>query len=278
MKDNSLSEKETDVLRNVENWVKDKFEKVGALSAAHGWDHIKRVADSAIEICRAEGGNEFLVRLSALLHDVGRVPEAESAIYRGRTIKPRLGHAYLSVWEVKDKLKELRQIGVLNAEDLKEVQRAIARHSRYLPESKSKLLKILQDADRLDVYGIVGLVRCLEHAKQRGVPIETTELPPEFSDADYPNLRSWGDAKSLLSHLWYVYKYKDDMNTAMAKRKIEPRVRIYRDFIELLKNSIIKKEGLDYEFWLGFLEYAQKHNLERLNEEDLEKFKRLRKD
>ncbi len=274
MKEN-LTEKEREILKNVENWAKEKYER--NIIKSHSLEHTKRVVDNVVEICRHEDGgkNEFSITLAAWLHDLGRIPESMDNQYRNRPIKSYQGHALLSVWEAREKLKELRDSGVLTSDQWKQILYAIVHHS-HLRDSKrrTRILEIVQDADRLDVFGLDGLIRCLCHAKEHQKPIEKTELPFDFSDSDFRNLQE-KDCKSVLSDLWYNYKKVDGWYTKIAERKVLPKARAYRDFIDLLQKSLAKNEGYNYQFWFDFLEYAKKKSLERLTEKNLEDFKQI---
>lgn len=120
---------------------KSKLMMVKVKMPAHDFKHVGRVRKMALKIAKKEKYNLFLVELAALLHDVGRFKGGD--------------HAKISASFSEKFLKKFKEI---NIEERKEIVKAIKVHSD--PYVKGKLAQILQDADKLDALGAIGVARC----------------------------------------------------------------------------------------------------------------------
>ncbi len=129
------------VLKKIENYVINVMKPVKEES--HGFRHVDRVRKWALKIGKIEGGVDlFLLEVAALMHDIGRADE--SANYKHFTIGEKMAREYLP----KIKYFTPKQINLLC--------RAISKHGRG---DKSKFIKILQDADRMDGFGAILIAR-----------------------------------------------------------------------------------------------------------------------
>ncbi|MFH0986676.1 MAG: HD domain-containing protein [Candidatus Micrarchaeota archaeon] len=127
--------------------VRSIVEKEAGYQGDHGYSHIMRVYENAMEIAENEKCDKEIVALAALLHD----------------IKEGKGHAYHHIASAK-RAREI--LGDLNYSDdtVEAVCHAVEAHSfSKPPEPKTVEAKIIQDADRLDALGAIGIARCFSY-------------------------------------------------------------------------------------------------------------------
>ncbi|MBS3760041.1 MAG: HD domain-containing protein [Halodesulfurarchaeum sp.] len=143
------------------------------MNPAHDWHHVERV-DANADRLRSEyqAVDDFVVRASVYLHDIGREREDTGEI---------TDHAE---WGARESETILREHGVA-AERVSAISHAIRAHrfSRG-PEPESLEAKILSDADNLDALGAVGIARCFTQGGDRGSPIHDPDLPPKADETE----------------------------------------------------------------------------------------------
>jgi uncharacterized protein len=171
---------------------------------SHDFSHVERVDRLAERIAKAEGADLFIVRMAALLHDIGRA--AESKCGSGGDI-----HEELSVRMAGPVLDGLGIPG-----DKKEaILHAIATHRhRRGGEPRSLEAKCLFDADKLDSLGAVGIARSYLWLGERGRSVYYPE--EEYASID-PNLNT-AEVDSTQREWHIKLKFlKDKMYTATGK-------------------------------------------------------------
>jgi HD superfamily phosphodiesterase len=124
---------------------------------AHGVDHIKRVTDWAVLIAKDEGYDEFLAKVAGFLHDIGRVAEFDNN-------PEKLRHHELSYILAKEWFREFNEFDILAEAEKEEILYAIRYHWDDTAENYL-LANILRDADKLDMYGEIGVKRAQEFHK-----------------------------------------------------------------------------------------------------------------
>ena len=183
-------------------------------STGHDWWHVDRVRRTALSICEAEGGDRDRVELIALLHDVDD-------------------------WKLKDQTEIgciaydwLVELGV-SAEDGEDICSIIDRisfkGSGVAEEMTSLEGQIVQDADRLDAIGAIGIARCFAYGGAKGRAIFDPELPPvqhqtfaEYQAKSGPSLNHFHEK---LLHL------KDRLNTSAARAMARERHAFLEQFL-----------------------------------------------
>ena len=202
------------ILEAAENFVK---EKLAADSSGHDWWHIYRVTKSAEKIAQMESANEFICTLAALLHDLAD----EKLIGIGNEAA---GLTKIGEW--------LRQHGVAE-DDITHVIEIIGTMSfNGGNQSAMKTLegKIVQDADRLDALGAVGIARTFAYSGAKGqLSHDPTLVPRENMTAEeYRNGKS-----TAINHFYEkLLKLKDLMNTDYAKELAAKRHQFMVRFLE----------------------------------------------
>ena len=206
-------------LRLVKNYVKTTYEKCPLPS--HGIDHVMRVLMNSEWIGKAVGLDDSSMKkltIAVLLHDIA-IAE----------MKSKEDHATSSAKIAKDILKDL-----LDEEDLKEIVEAIEDHS-WSKERKPRSIigAILQDADRLDALGAVGIFRAISYGVSTG---------KEFYDPSDPfsENRELNDDKYILDHFYSkLLNIAHYMNTYIAKKEAERRINFMILFLHELKKELL---------------------------------------
>ena len=167
---------EIQALKHTENFVRNLFENEGT---GHDWWHINRVRNVALKIAEKEGGNRYIIEMSALLHDVDdwKINTDENS-------------SKTSTW-----LKNIK----IDDSDFKRILEVIEQVSfkgaGVQNNAVSIEAKIVQDADRLDAIGAIGIARTFAYGGNKGRPIYLPEIKPELHD----NFESYKKSKDLLT-------------------------------------------------------------------------------
>lgn len=144
----------------------------GDASPAHDWSHVERVRTNAETLAAASpAADRTVVRLAALLHDIGRGKERAGEID---------DHAE---WGAEESETRLIEHGA-SVETAEAVAHCVRTH-RYStgPDPRTIEAELVSDADDLDALGAVGLARCFAHGGVVGSPIHDPSGAPEAGDA-----------------------------------------------------------------------------------------------
>jgi uncharacterized protein len=171
----------------------------------HDWFHVERVFKNALLISKDEKVDTFVVSLAALLHDI-----ADPKFYNGdETIGPRIASEFLTNQNVS---KEIRT----HVENI--IQHISYKNSFDTVSEKftSKELEVVQDADRLDAIGAIGIARCFNYGGFKNRALYDPEIIPDlnmtkeqYKNSDAPTLNHFYEKLLLL---------KDQMNTLSGKK------------------------------------------------------------
>lgn len=171
-------------------------------ASGHDYDHTLRVYHMATRLALEEGADLQTVQLAALLHDVD-----------DRKLSPETCESHLRA------VNFLKENGV-NNEKTQEIIDIISRisFSAQLPPPESIEGKCVQDADRLDAMGAIGIARTFAYGGSRGRRMHDPELL---------------DTNASVHHFYdKLLRLKDTMNTATGRRMAEERDRFMRLFLE----------------------------------------------
>lgn len=198
----------------------DLLEKHAVPDAAHDLEHVRRVVTTARRLCIAENADWTVVMPAAWLHDCVIVPKSSP----DRKQASRLAARQAVAW-----LEELQwPHGRLD-----EIAHAIEAHSFSVGiEPRTIEAKVLQDADRLDALGAIGLARTL---------MLGGELKRAFYDPADPfcSTRKADDSVFTLDHLYCkLLKLEGLMQTASGKIEARQRTLFLTDFLGQLREEI----------------------------------------
>jgi uncharacterized protein len=190
----------------------------------HDWFHVERVFKNAILIAKEEKVDVFVVSLAALLHDI-----ADPKFHNGNEkIGPKKAKKFLIHEKVpkeigKHVIKIIKHISFKNTFDKKRKQ--------FI----SKELMVLQDADRLDAIGAIGIARCFNYGGFKNRALYDPEILPnlnmtkeEYKNSEAPTINHFYEKLLLL---------KSKMNTTAGKKIAENRHLFMENFLEQFYNE-----------------------------------------
>ncbi len=186
----------------------------------HGPVHLERVVANALRLATEEGARIEVVLPAAWLHDCVHV--AKDAPERASASRLAAEHA----------VRYLESAGY-PAALLPGIRHAIEAHSYSagIPPVTVEA-KVVQDADRLDALGAVGLARCIAVGAALGRPVYGPEDP--FCRARAPD-----DRRASVDHFFTkLLKFADTMQTAAGRREAERRTAFLRAFLAQLESEI----------------------------------------
>ena len=155
-----------EVIQNTIHFVKKTLE---ASEGGHDWFHVNRVYKNALLIAKSENVDLFVVQLGALLHDI-----ADSKFYDGdESIGPKKARAFL-----KTQLVEEEAITHIENIILFSSYKSSFDQSTHF---SSPELDVIQDADRLDAIGAIGIARCFNYGGYKNRPLYDPEIPPNLN-------------------------------------------------------------------------------------------------
>jgi uncharacterized protein len=170
----------------------------------HDWFHIERVFNNTLLIAKEEKVDLLVVSLAALLHDI-----ADSKFYNGdETIGPKKARQFLFEQNVDSIIIE-HVVSIIESMSFK---------NSFETEKKftSLEMSVVQDADRLDAIGAIGIARCFNYGGFKNRALYNPEVLPnlkmtkkEYKNSDAPTINHFYEKLLLL---------KDKMNTKTGRR------------------------------------------------------------
>ena len=196
------------------NFVKEKLE--GA-EAGHDWFHIERVWKLSKKIAEKEGGNLEVIELSALLHDI-----ADPKFHNGdETLALKISQNFLEEIHVNAKLIEQVLFVIKNIS---------FKNRAEAPENHPLELQIVQDADRLDAIGAIGIARTFNFGGFKNNLMYHPEIKPNLGMNKEEYKKSNG---TTINHFYEkLLLLKDLMNTETAKKIASERHNFMLQFLD----------------------------------------------
>jgi uncharacterized protein len=195
------------------HFVKEKLENA---EGGHDWFHIERVYKNSILIAQEEDCDLTVVKLGALLHDI-----ADSKFNDGdETIGPKTARTFLESENVFEETIN----HVINI-----IENISFKGGNFENKFCSKELEIVQDADRLDAIGAIGIARTFNYGGFKNRALYNPSIAPnlnmskeEYKNSDAPTLNHFYEKLLLL---------KDKMNTATGKKIALERHKYMENFL-----------------------------------------------
>lgn len=203
------------IIANTITFVKNKLENA---EGGHDWFHVERVFKNTILISKQEKVAVFVVSLAALLHDI-----ADSKFHDGdENVGPRVASEFLKKQQV-------------NAETIAHVVNIIKHISfknsfeKGPKKFNSKELEVVQDADRLDAIGAIGIARCFNYGGFKNSALYDPEIIPNL------NMTKEEYKKTIAPTINHFYEklllIKNKMNTESGKEIANQRHAFMKIFL-----------------------------------------------
>ena len=207
-----------DILQKTADYIKQEF---SGDSSGHDWWHIYRVWKNAITLCEHEKADSFIVELAALLHDLD-----DWKFNNSEDETPLRAKAWLDSLAIDPAITD-------------KVCRIIM-HISYKGagvENKMDSLEgfIVQDADRLDAIGAIGIARAFAYGGYKNRPLYDPDSPPQM----HQTFEQYKNSKSATINHFYekLLLLKGMMNTTTAKRIAEQRHEVMVQFLDQFMNE-----------------------------------------
>lgn len=200
------------LISQTEAFVKERMSGEGT---GHDWWHIYRVRKLAEKIAKTEGGDLVTIRLGALLHDIGDWKfHAEGAGEKTtREWLEKMGAQEQLIQTVCDIVAHVSYKGGTNQEKMKTLEG-----------------EIVQDADRLDALGAIGIGRTFAYGGYKGRLMYDPAMPPK----QFATLEEFKNTKGTTINHFYekLLLLKDKMNTKTGKKIAESRHQYLENFLK----------------------------------------------
>ncbi|MFD0863014.1 HD domain-containing protein [Sungkyunkwania multivorans] len=209
-----MTTNEEHIIENTIAFVKQTLKDA---EGGHDWFHIERVYKNALLISKSEDVDDFVVALGALLHDI-----ADSKFNDGdETLGPAVARSFLIKQNVDS-------ADILHVENI--IKHISFKNSLQGETSfSSSELAVVQDADRLDAIGAIGIARCFNYGGFKNRALYDPEIAPnlnmskeEYKKSDAPTINHFYEKLLLL---------KDMMNTKTGKRLAEKRHQFMQHYL-----------------------------------------------
>jgi len=199
-------------------------------SSGHDINHLKRVFNIALHLQSVEGGDRLVVGVSALLHDVHRL------------IKP-IGNKVFTPEESLPKIRQILDNLNLTEEQKQKILNSVQFHENYNFANKEKIsldieTQIIQDADRIDAIGAIGVARCFTYCGHHNLPMWIPELAPDEKGYD----SSKNDPSGIHHFYSKLLKLGGDMNTETGREIAKSRHEFTKHFLD---RFLREWDGLD---------------------------------
>ena len=205
---------------NVLDSIKNEIIKIMDNDPAHDFDHVMRVYTNAKKIVKEEKADEKLVLSAVLLHDIVSYPKSSKR------------SKFSSIDSAKKSKIILKKYG-FSEKEITIVSDAIKDHS-FSQNKVPKTLegKILQDADRLDALGAIGIARVFATSGSLNRPFYNIDDP--FCTKRNPDDDLWA-----VDHFFNkLLKLESLMNTRSGKIEAKKRTNVLQEFLKQLKDEI----------------------------------------
>ena len=200
-----------DLIQQTIEFVKQKLQHA---EAGHDWFHIERVYKNSLHIANSENCNLQVVQLGALLHDI-----ADSKFYNGdETIGPKVARDFLELQQVAESI--IQQVVFI-------IENISFKGGNFKKNTPTIELQIVQDADRLDAIGAIGIARTFNYGGFKNRQLYNPAVAPnlKMTKEEYKN----NEAPTINHFYEKLLLLKDKMNTSTGKKLAQQR----HDYMEV---------------------------------------------
>jgi len=202
-----------EIIEKTIGFVKEQLKNA---EGGHDWWHIYRVWKLALSIGKEENADLFVVQLGSLLHDI-----ADSKFNNGdEEIGPRLAKSFLIEMNVNSDI----------IEHVDAIIRNISFHKTFENKKFNSIeLEVIQDADRLDAIGAIGIARAFNYAGHKNFAIHIPGIEPKLNMTKEEYKKS--NAPTINHFYEKLFLLKDMMNTSTGKLLAEKRHKYMETYI-----------------------------------------------
>jgi uncharacterized protein len=200
--------------------IQSEIKEIMDNDSAHDFEHVLRVYKNAQKICKKEKANEKLILSAALLHDIVSYRKSDK-------------RSKLSSIESAKKSKQILKKYDFTSDEIAIICDAIKDHSFSQNKTPSTIEgKILQDADRLDALGAIGIARVFATGGFLKRPFYNIDDP--FCKTRIPDDKIW-----TVDHFFQkLLKLESMMNTKSGKIEAKKRTKVLTEFLNQLQQEI----------------------------------------
>lgn len=203
-----------EVIKRTADYVKSRLDGEGS---GHDWWHIYRVWKTAVNIGEKESADLFVIQLAALLHDI-----ADWKFHSGDdSVGPKLAREWLEKLDVDENI--ISHV----CEIIKEIS---FKGAGVKSKIKTKEGMVVQDADRLDAIGAIGIARAFAYGGHKGREIYNPKIKPKKHETfeQYKNNKG-----TTINHFYEkLLLLKDLMNTPSARKIAEERHKFMEQYLD----------------------------------------------
>ena len=201
----------------IENTIAFVQETLKGAEGGHDWFHILRVYNNSKLLSETEDVDLLTVELGALLHDI-----ADSKFHNGdETVGPKVARAFLSSQKVSEEVI----VHVINI-----IENISFKGGNSKQKFQSRELDVVQDADRLDALGAIGIARAFNYGGFKGRGLYDPEIAPDLSMSKEQYKAS---TAPTVNHFYEkLLLLKDLMNTATGKEIAQKRHLYMESYLE----------------------------------------------
>lgn len=202
----------TIILKNTRQFVKGISE---GEASGHDWWHVDRVTKTALTISKEEGADIFICEMAALLHDVA---------------DEKLNASEAEGFEKLTEFLESQSLSTNLTEDIMTIIKGISFKGGHNQVELSLEGQVVQDADRLDAIGAIGIARTMAYSGNKGRLIHdpNKKARENMTLEDYRN----GEDTAIMHFYEKLLKLKDFMNTKTGKKLAEQRHQFMIDYLD----------------------------------------------
>jgi uncharacterized protein len=202
------------IIEETKKYAKSKLE---GEATGHDFWHILRVYKTAKHIAEKEGADLFIVELTALLHDIADWKFNEG----NEDMGPKLAEEWLKSLEVSE----------LEINKVTKIIKTMSFKGGTTNSSQETIEgKIVQDADRLDAIGAIGIARAFAYGGFKGREIYNPDIKPQ----NFKNFKEYKDNKGTTINHFYekLLLLKDLMNTETGKAMAQERHEFMESYLK----------------------------------------------
>jgi len=189
-----------EIIQKTINFIKNELKDA---EGGHDWFHIERVYKNSLLISESEKVDKTIVSLGALLHDI-----ADSKFHNGdETVGPKKARKFLKSQNISEETID---------HVVKIIENVSFKGGNKNQEFHSKELEVVQDADRLDALGAIGIARTFNYGGFKNRKLYDPEIKPNLNMT--PSEYKVSDAPTINHFYEKLLLLKDRMNTETGRK------------------------------------------------------------